>query len=147
MKNVSIPDIEQAITTVESSRQTHIEWRDYWLSLLPHKPDNCDECLPKMVNAGGLAHQEKCIADYDQVLTVLRTYLAESRKSEEPKACTYYQGCTGPRGACGYCAIHCLCDALSKIGESVETCNEDHCPETPRDCGYCKYHCGCRSNS
>lgn len=61
-------DQMRAIEIVESSRQTHVEWRDYWLST----DCSCKTCDLQKDAAGDLAHHEQCIEDYDLVLQVLR---------------------------------------------------------------------------
>jgi hypothetical protein len=62
-------DLEAAITRIETSRQTHIEWRDYWLKL----PDcrDCELCKETASIAGDLEHQIRVIAEYNNVLAVL----------------------------------------------------------------------------
>jgi hypothetical protein len=71
------PDIEAAIARVEESRQTHVEWRDYWREYAEHSCET-DPCPWESTReaqaaiAGDIEHQERAIAGYDNVLAVLR---------------------------------------------------------------------------
>lgn len=68
----STDEVHTAIARVEASRQTHVEWRDYWLATYCA---GCEDCRRMAAVAGDLDHQEACIAGYDQVLGVLRSLL------------------------------------------------------------------------
>ena len=57
---------DRAVTIIEDSRRTHVEWRDYLLAY-PDHPTRTEHG-----DVGDLAHHETCIADYDLVLEVLR---------------------------------------------------------------------------
>lgn len=64
--------IDSAIATIEFSRQTHVEWRDY---MLGHKDTvNCDcgKDHPDVKNLGDSTYHQNCIDEYDNVLEVLR---------------------------------------------------------------------------
>jgi hypothetical protein len=71
------PDVDPAtalaaaIARIERSRQTHIEWRDYWRSIPGH--GECADCKATAEIAGDLDRQVRVIAEYDNVLAVLRT--------------------------------------------------------------------------
>jgi len=56
-------DVNKAIATIEDSRRTHVEWRD-WLNKYPNDQ--------RAVTAGDAQHHIRCIAEYDHVLKVLR---------------------------------------------------------------------------
>lgn len=64
-----LPTVEEAIQTVEHSRDTHIEWRDY---LLKH-PEALDQANGdgKLAMATPQFH-EHCITRYNRVIEVLR---------------------------------------------------------------------------
>lgn len=68
------PDVKTAISTVEDSRRTHVEWRDWWIKTLAegHTEKCCEETRQAARLAGELVHQEACIAGYDNVLACLR---------------------------------------------------------------------------
>lgn len=57
-------EVRRAIAVVESSRQTHVAWADFLRS--------GEEFEPTADNIGDVDHHERCIADYDHVLSVLR---------------------------------------------------------------------------
>lgn len=57
-------DVDRAIETIEFSRQTHVEWRD-WLNKNPNDP--------RTPAVGDSKHHQDCIVGYDNVLTILRS--------------------------------------------------------------------------
>lgn len=57
-------DVYRAIETIEFSRQTHVEWRD-WLNKNPNDP--------RTPAVGDSKHHQDCIVGYDNVLTILRS--------------------------------------------------------------------------
>ena len=59
--------VEQAIATVQHSRQTHVAWLEHIKSC------NCQEWAGRTV--GDAEHHRACIAGYDQVLAVLTDQL------------------------------------------------------------------------
>lgn len=66
-------DVSAAIATIEASRLTHVKWRDHWLAVRAyHDGAECPRCEREAKVAGDLAHHERCIAEYDNVLEVLR---------------------------------------------------------------------------
>ena len=69
------PDIKAAIERVERSRQTHVEWLAYWRGVMAdgHDPATCEECLVTLRVSGDAARQERLVAEYDNVLAVLRS--------------------------------------------------------------------------
>jgi hypothetical protein len=56
--------VDKAIATIEDSRKTHVEWRDF----LNRHPDH-----PHVKSVGDSQHHIQCIAEYDNVLKVLRS--------------------------------------------------------------------------
>ncbi len=58
-------DFAAAIKTINSSRQTHVEWACFF----GRNPDK--EKGPEYVKLGGKKHHLQCIRDYDNVLAVL----------------------------------------------------------------------------
>jgi len=73
-QGVTMSDLAAVIATIEDSRRTHVEWRDWWLenAATGHTEECCEETRQAARHAGGLAHQEACIAAYDNVLAALR---------------------------------------------------------------------------
>lgn len=75
---ISADAVATAIATVEDSRRTHVEWREY---LEAEKP-TCDHehCLAAWAErirvAGDYDHHQRAIEGYDQVLGVLRAVVA-----------------------------------------------------------------------
>lgn len=69
-------DLAAAIKRIETSRQTHIEWRDYWLSM--PGCENCESCKATANIAGDLDRQVRVIGEYDNVLAVLRSIKADT---------------------------------------------------------------------
>lgn len=65
MPSLTREDIKQAIATVESSRQTHVDWAQFYAE----HPDA--EGKPEYHHAGGKTHHEECVRSYDHVLKVL----------------------------------------------------------------------------
>lgn len=63
---------DRAIATIEFSRNTHVEWAAY---MRGHNDCICDcpKVHPDVENLGNAAYHENCIAEYDNVLAVLRT--------------------------------------------------------------------------
>lgn len=65
--------VYRAIATVEDSRRTHAEWLAHWQRMEAEGHSDCATCIETAKVAGGREHQERCIADYDNVLAVLST--------------------------------------------------------------------------
>lgn len=63
--------IQDAIEIIESSRQTHVLWRDHWLATMCG--GLCETCAPTAEVAGDLDHQVQCVENYDKALRVLRS--------------------------------------------------------------------------
>ena len=61
--------IERAIAIVENSRRTHVEWAE-WQDSTPNWQAQVEPTSP-----GEPDHHRRCIADYDEVLAVLRYML------------------------------------------------------------------------
>jgi hypothetical protein len=64
--------VAKAIATIEFSRNTHVEWAAY---MRGHNDCVCDcgKPHPDVNNLGDAAYHENCIAEYDNVLAVLKT--------------------------------------------------------------------------
>lgn len=77
--------LDQAILTIETSRQTHVDWRGYWESL--DCKGECEKCK-KFANAGpgDMEHHSKCIIEYDNALVVLRNVKAAVSMLNEAQA-------------------------------------------------------------
>ncbi len=60
------PTVEEAISIVEDSRRTHVEW----LAFQEADPDWQSKVRP--TDPGTPDHHRRCIEEYDRVLTVLR---------------------------------------------------------------------------
>lgn len=65
-------DVKKAIATIEFSRQTHVEWRDYMRGHKDTRDCNCGKEHPDVNNLGDSAYHQNCIEEYDNVLEVLR---------------------------------------------------------------------------
>lgn len=65
--------LDRAIEIVMSSRHTHVQWAR-WLRAAFRCCDGCRTWAEDSVKAGvgDVEHHERCIADYDVVLAVLR---------------------------------------------------------------------------
>lgn len=61
--------MNRAIEIIEHCRKTHVGWRDYIR-------DDPDTTPLEVKIAGDVAHHERCIADYDHVLVVLRSKIS-----------------------------------------------------------------------
>lgn len=57
-------DVAAAIATIESSRETHVQWRDWFLA---HPEDG------RTTPLGDAAFHAQCVIEYDNVLAVLRS--------------------------------------------------------------------------
>jgi hypothetical protein len=71
---LTMADVSAAIATVESSLQTHKEWRDYWLRTQRHPNfDICEKCIKTAKLVGDLEHHLTCVKEYENVLEILHT--------------------------------------------------------------------------
>lgn len=77
-------DLTAAIKRIETSRQTHVDWRDYWLSTPGH--EDCESCKATAAIAGDLDRQVRVIAEYDNVLACLREAESAEAAHEAEKA-------------------------------------------------------------
>jgi hypothetical protein len=59
-------DVHRAIASVEASRYSHVTWVAWYVRHPEDEAKYAETC-------GGRAHHEKCIAEYDHVLGVLRS--------------------------------------------------------------------------
>lgn len=64
-----MPELEEVIATMEEARESHVQWRDYWLEL-PCKGE-CDDCVRFAASIGDVDHQQKWVENYDAVLRIL----------------------------------------------------------------------------
>lgn len=75
--HVSLEEIDQAITAIEESRDSHLGW-------IGHDANSCEQCQAEPASSvGDDEHHQACIAKYDQVLRVLRDIRTSYAATEE----------------------------------------------------------------
>ncbi len=66
--------LDQAISIIEHSRQTHVDWKTF----IDQYPEEANKPRPEVETAGDSSWHQKCIEDYDIVLKVLKSKLEDN---------------------------------------------------------------------
>lgn len=82
---------EKAIKTIKSSRQTHIEWRDFF------EKNPVLQGSTEYKHLGDIEYHKKCIKDYYQVLALLNQFEELETDFDSCMECVFHGKCSGPQ--------------------------------------------------